>query len=249
MHQPTITRALSTTGSTASQPAAPHRAASSASGGQEVRRPSSSACRRWSTRLVSAARIRGCSPARRPRRSRSWRTGSRSTARRALRRGHRARSDLAGRDRPARRPRSRRWAATRRSRPDTLCLDAVFVQHPALDGADGIALDHRGTIYVDANERNAIAMVDRDGRVRSSSATRPAPAACATAARSSSRRARCSPTGRSARRARTGAAATTRRTPPARRAPARPSSARSRASTSDSTSRPRVAARLSGRCL
>ena len=49
--------------------------------------------------------------------------------------------------------------------PDTLCLDAVFVQHPALDGADGIALDHRGTIYVDANERNAIAMVDRDGRV------------------------------------------------------------------------------------
>ena len=28
--------------------------------------------------------------------------------------------------------------------PDTLCYDAVFVQHPALDGADGIALDKRG---------------------------------------------------------------------------------------------------------
>ena len=39
------------------------------------------------------------------------------------------------------------------------------MQHPALDGADGIALDRKGTIYVDANERNAIAVVDRDGRV------------------------------------------------------------------------------------
>ena len=48
---------------------------------------------------------------------------------------------------------------------DTLCLDALFVQHPALDGADGIALDRKGNVYVDANERNAIAVVDTDGRV------------------------------------------------------------------------------------
>jgi len=50
---------------------------------------------------------------------------------------------------------------------DTLCLDALFVQHPALDGADGIALDRKGNVYVDANERNEIAVVDRDGRVTS----------------------------------------------------------------------------------
>jgi sugar lactone lactonase YvrE len=49
--------------------------------------------------------------------------------------------------------------------PDTLCFDALLVQHPALDGADGIALDKRGAIYVDANERNAVVVVDRKGRV------------------------------------------------------------------------------------
>ena len=48
---------------------------------------------------------------------------------------------------------------------DTLCLDALFVQHPALDGADGIALDRAGNIWVDANERNAIVVVDRRGGV------------------------------------------------------------------------------------
>jgi sugar lactone lactonase YvrE len=48
---------------------------------------------------------------------------------------------------------------------DTLCLDALFVQHPALDGADGIALDRGGTIWVDPNERNAIVTVDQHGRV------------------------------------------------------------------------------------
>jgi sugar lactone lactonase YvrE len=48
---------------------------------------------------------------------------------------------------------------------DTLCLDALFVQHPALDGADGIALDRDGTIWVDPNERNAIVTVDQHGRV------------------------------------------------------------------------------------
>jgi sugar lactone lactonase YvrE len=48
---------------------------------------------------------------------------------------------------------------------DTLCLDALFVQHPALDGADGIALDRKGTVWVDPNERNAIVTVDRRGDV------------------------------------------------------------------------------------
>jgi sugar lactone lactonase YvrE len=49
--------------------------------------------------------------------------------------------------------------------PDTLCFDALLVQHPTLDGADGIALDRDGNVWVDANERNAIAVVDRRGRV------------------------------------------------------------------------------------
>jgi sugar lactone lactonase YvrE len=48
---------------------------------------------------------------------------------------------------------------------DTLCFEDVFVQHPFLDGADGIALDRAGNVWVDANERNAIAVVDRQGRV------------------------------------------------------------------------------------
>ena len=48
---------------------------------------------------------------------------------------------------------------------DTLCLEALFVQHPALDGADGIALDRAGNIWVDANERNAVLLVDRRGQV------------------------------------------------------------------------------------
>jgi sugar lactone lactonase YvrE len=48
---------------------------------------------------------------------------------------------------------------------DTLCFEDVFVQHPLLDGADGIALDRAGNVWVDANERNAIAIVDREGRV------------------------------------------------------------------------------------
>jgi sugar lactone lactonase YvrE len=48
---------------------------------------------------------------------------------------------------------------------DTLCLNALFVQHPALEGADGIGLDRDGKIWVDANERNAIVVVDRRGNV------------------------------------------------------------------------------------
>jgi sugar lactone lactonase YvrE len=48
---------------------------------------------------------------------------------------------------------------------NTLCFENVFVQHPFLDGADGIALDRAGNVWMDANERNAIAVVDRQGRV------------------------------------------------------------------------------------
>jgi sugar lactone lactonase YvrE len=48
---------------------------------------------------------------------------------------------------------------------NTLCLDNLLAQHPYLEGADGIALDRAGTIFVAANERNAIAVVDSRGRV------------------------------------------------------------------------------------
>jgi sugar lactone lactonase YvrE len=48
---------------------------------------------------------------------------------------------------------------------DTLCLDALLVEHPALEGADGITLDRRGNVWADANERNAIVVADRRGRV------------------------------------------------------------------------------------
>ena len=49
--------------------------------------------------------------------------------------------------------------------PDTLCLSNVFVANPILEGGDGIALDNAGNIWVDANERNAVAVVTKDGRV------------------------------------------------------------------------------------
>jgi sugar lactone lactonase YvrE len=48
---------------------------------------------------------------------------------------------------------------------DTLCLDNVFVAHPLLEGTDGIALDRAGNIWNSANERNAIVVVTRQGRV------------------------------------------------------------------------------------
>ena len=48
---------------------------------------------------------------------------------------------------------------------NTLCLSNVFVAHPILEGGDGIALDREGNIWVDANERNAVAIVTRDGKV------------------------------------------------------------------------------------
>ena len=49
--------------------------------------------------------------------------------------------------------------------PNTLCLQNVFVAHPAIEGADGIALDAAGNIWVDANERNAIVVVTDTGKV------------------------------------------------------------------------------------
>jgi sugar lactone lactonase YvrE len=49
--------------------------------------------------------------------------------------------------------------------PDTLCLDDVLVAHPALEGADGIALDRAGNIWTAANERNAVVVVTPPRRV------------------------------------------------------------------------------------
>jgi sugar lactone lactonase YvrE len=48
---------------------------------------------------------------------------------------------------------------------NTLCFENLFVQHPFLEGADGIALDRAGNVWADANERNAVVVVDRQGRV------------------------------------------------------------------------------------
>jgi streptogramin lyase len=48
---------------------------------------------------------------------------------------------------------------------NTLCLSNVFVAHPILEGGDGIALDREGNVWVDANERNAVALVTKDGKV------------------------------------------------------------------------------------
>jgi len=46
---------------------------------------------------------------------------------------------------------------------NTLCLENVLVAHPLLEGADGIALDRAGNVWVDANERNAVVVVDKNG--------------------------------------------------------------------------------------
>ena len=40
--------------------------------------------------------------------------------------------------------------------PNTLCLSNVFVQHPTLEGLDGIALDREGNVIGAVNERNAV---------------------------------------------------------------------------------------------
>jgi len=47
---------------------------------------------------------------------------------------------------------------------NTLCLENILVAHPLLEGADGIVLDRAGNIWVDANERNALVVVDRNGK-------------------------------------------------------------------------------------
>ena len=49
--------------------------------------------------------------------------------------------------------------------PNTLCLDNVFVAHFYLAGADGIALDRDGNIWVVAVERQAIVVVTKHGKV------------------------------------------------------------------------------------
>jgi hypothetical protein len=48
---------------------------------------------------------------------------------------------------------------------NTLCLSNVFVAHPILEGGDGIALDAAGNVWVDANERDAVAFVTKDRTV------------------------------------------------------------------------------------
>jgi hypothetical protein len=48
---------------------------------------------------------------------------------------------------------------------NTLCLDNIFVAHPLLEGADGIALDRAGNVWVIANERNAVIVVTNNGKV------------------------------------------------------------------------------------
>ena len=47
---------------------------------------------------------------------------------------------------------------------NTLCLENILVAHPLLEGADGIALDRGGNIWVDANERNAVVFVTKNGK-------------------------------------------------------------------------------------
>ena len=49
--------------------------------------------------------------------------------------------------------------------PATLCLENVFVAHPFLEGADGIALDRGGNIWVVAFERQAVLVVTKNGKV------------------------------------------------------------------------------------
>jgi sugar lactone lactonase YvrE len=60
--------------------------------------------------------------------------------------------------------------------PNTLCLDAVLVAHPYLDGVDGIALDRAGNTWAAVNERNAVVVVTRAGRVIEYARNEPDPA-------------------------------------------------------------------------
>ncbi len=47
---------------------------------------------------------------------------------------------------------------------NTLCMSNIFVAHPLLEGADGIALDVAGNIWVAGNERNAMVFVEQGSR-------------------------------------------------------------------------------------
>ena len=120
---------------------------------------------------------------------------------------------------------------------DTLCLDALFVQHPALDGADGIALDRAGNIWAD-RERT-----ERDRRRRPSGrrlGVLPEPGRRRHLRNAGPLEFPTSPVlagRRSARRAPTATGGTTRRTPRVRRVLALPSWGRSPASTRGSTAR------------
>jgi sugar lactone lactonase YvrE len=48
---------------------------------------------------------------------------------------------------------------------NTLCMENILVAHPLLEGADGIVLDRAGNIWAAANERNAIVVAAKNGRV------------------------------------------------------------------------------------
>jgi len=48
---------------------------------------------------------------------------------------------------------------------NTLCMANLLVAHPLLEGADGIALDRDGNIWVSVNERNAMVVVTDKGKV------------------------------------------------------------------------------------
>jgi sugar lactone lactonase YvrE len=49
--------------------------------------------------------------------------------------------------------------------PNTLCPDALLAENPQLEGADGLVLDKSGDVWVAANERNAIVVVEPSGTV------------------------------------------------------------------------------------
>ncbi len=46
---------------------------------------------------------------------------------------------------------------------NTLCLSNILVQHPYLEGADGIVLDRAGNVWTTVNERNALVAVTPRG--------------------------------------------------------------------------------------
>jgi sugar lactone lactonase YvrE len=47
----------------------------------------------------------------------------------------------------------------------TLCFDSLSTENPQLEGADGLVLDQSGNVWVAANERNALVVVEPNGRV------------------------------------------------------------------------------------